>query len=714
MYFKKNFFFFVLLFSISVFAQKDFTLKQVILEASSLTPLQLNQLQWIPDSEEFSYVEESKNGIELVAETIESGSKIILTSLDDLNGSLGNALLDAVERFPSFKWYSSNEIWFWQKNKLVLFNIINNTATVLNEITEGGSNSEFIVSGKIAYTIDNNLFIANNSNQIQVTNDDNPAIVNGKAVHRVEFGITKGIFWSPNSNYLAFYSKDETMVTEYPLVDVTQKPAALVNNKYPMAGMPSHHVKIGVYNLSTGETTWLNTGEPEDQYLPGVTWSPNEGYIFINVLNRDQNHLKVSTFDAKTGELIKVMFEETNKKYVEPDHGPIFFEDEPDMFLWQSRNEGWKQLSLYDASGTRILKLTKGEWEVTDFDGFDNSGTNIYFTSTQESPLERHYYKLSLDSYGITKITSEPGTHRVLKNPNGKYFLDTYSSTSIPYQVDLIDKSGELIRTVYEAPNPLDGYNVGSTEIIMLKSNDGYDLYGRIIRPPAFDESKKYPVLVYVYGGPHVQKVTDRWLAGANLWLNYMAQQGFVVFTVDNRGSGNRGLEFEQTIFRQLGTVEVEDQLTGVEYLKSLPFIDADRIGVYGWSYGGFMATSLMTRTPGVYKVGVGGGAVIDWQYYEVMYTERYMDTPQDNPEGYEESSLLNYAENLKGKLLLVHGTSDPTVVWQQTLLFAQKVANLGIDMDYYPYIGHGHGVRGKDKFHLYQKITNYFIDNLY
>jgi dipeptidyl-peptidase-4 len=383
------------------------------------------------------------------------------------------------------------------------------------------------------------------------------------------------------------------------------------------------------------------------------------------------------------------------------------------MFIWKSRNEGWKQLSLYDASGTRILKLTKGEWEVTDFDDFDNSGTNIYFTSTQESPLERHYYKLSLDSYEITKITSESGTHLVLKNPNGKYFLDAYSSTSIPNRVDLLNKDGELIRTVYEAPNPLEGYNVGSTEIVKLKSNVGYELYGRLIRPPGFDETKKYPVLVYVYGGPHVQLVTNRWLAGANLWLNYMAQQGFVVFTIDNRGSGNRGLEFEQTTFRRLGTIEVEDQLTGVEYLKSLPFVDADRIGVYGWSYGGFMATSLMTRAPGVYKVGVGGGAVIDWQYYEVMYTERYMDTPQDNPEGYEESSLLNYAENLTGKLLLVHGTSDPTVVWQHTLLFAQKVTSLGIDMDYYPYIGHKHGVRGKDKFHLYQKITNYFLDNL-
>ncbi|NNG26725.1 MAG: S9 family peptidase, partial [Ignavibacteriaceae bacterium] len=466
MHFKKNFFFFVLFFSISIFAQKDFTLKQVILEAPSLSPTKLNQLQWIPDTQEFSYVEESENGIELVAEQIETGNKKILTTLDELNSSLSFALLDSVINYPRFTWYSSTEIWFWQQNKLILFNIYNNKLIVLNEVDQDGTNYDFIIPDKIAYTIDNNLFIADNSNQIKVTNDDNPAIVNGKSVHRVEFGITKGTFWSPNSNYLAFYSKDETMVTDYPIVDVTQKPAALVNNKYPMAGMKSHHVNVGVYNLTTGATTWLNTGEPKDQYLPGVTWSPNERFIFINVLNRDQNHLKVSKYDVKTGELVKVMFEETNEKYVEPDHGPIFFEDEPDMFLWQSRNEGWKQLYLYDASGTRILKLTKGEWEITDFDGFDNSGTNVYFTSTQESPLERHYYRLSLDSYKTTKITNEPGTHKVLKNPNGKYFLDTYSSTSVPNRVDLLNKDGELIRTVYEASNPLEGYNIGTTEIV--------------------------------------------------------------------------------------------------------------------------------------------------------------------------------------------------------------------------------------------------------
>ncbi len=566
---------------------------------------------------------------------------------------------------------------------------------------------------KIAYTIDNNLFISSNSKQIQVTNDKDPAIINGRAVHRVEFGITKGTFWSPNSNYLAFYSKDETMVTDYPIVDITKKPAELINIKYPMAGMKSHNVKVGVYDLNTGKTVWLKTGEPKDQYLPNVTWSPDERFIFINILNREQNHLKLTKFDSRTGELVNTLIEEMNDKYVEPDQGPIFFKNDPSMFIWKSRNEGWNQLYLYDASGTRILKLTKGEWELTDFDGFDNSGTNIYFTSTQESPLERHYYKLSLDSYSISKLSSGQGTHVVIKNPNGKYFLDTYSSITVPYKVNLINKDGEILRTVYEAQNPLDGYNTGKTEFVTLKSSDGYDLYARLILPPVMDENTGLPVLVYVYGGPHVQKVTNSWLGGANLWLNYMAQQGFVVFTIDNRGSSNRGLDFEQKTFRKLGTIEIEDQLVGVNYLKSLPFVNESKIGVYGWSYGGFMAASLMTRVPGVFKVGVSGGSVIDWQYYEVMYTERYMDTPQENPEGYKESSVLNYAENLKGKLLMVHGTSDPTVVWQQTLLFAQKVANLGIDMDYYPYLGHEHGVRGKDKYHLYQKITNYFIENI-
>lgn len=713
MHYLKKLLILVFLFSITANSQKNFTLEQVINDPSSLSPKKLLQLQWITKSESFSYIEELGDNRLLVTEPIEEGNKNTLTTLSELNRILKENGLEGQNDFPLHSWYSEKEIWFWVKNKLVLLDIDSKSVKVLNEISERGENQEFIVPEKIAYTFRNNLYISINKKQIQITKDEDEAIVNGQSVHRVEFGIKKGIFWSPDANYLAFYRKDETMVTDYPILDISKRPAKVYYTKYPMAGMSSHQVKVGIYNVNTGETIWLETGEPKDKYLPGVTWSPDEKYVFINELNRDQNHLKFSKYDVRTGKLVKVLFEEVSEKYVEPMQGPIFFKDEPAMFLWLSRNEGWNHLSLYDAAGIRIVKMTKGEWEITDFDGFDNSGTNVYFTSTEISPLDRHYYKLSLDNYETKKLTYETGVHNVTKHPSGRYFLDEFSNASVPYQVDLVDKDGEKIRTVYQADNPFADYNIGETRLFSIKNKYDDELFCRMILPPAFKETDKYPLLLYVYGGPHCQRVTNSWLGKAKLWLNYMAQNGFIVFTLDNRGSANRGLEFEQEIFRRLGTVEIEDQLSGVEYLKSLPYVDPDRMGVYGWSYGGFMTASLMTKAPDIFKVGVAGAPVIDWGYYEVMYTERYMDMPQTNPEGYKNSNLLNFVENLKGKLLLVHGTSDPTVVWQHTLLFAEKAANLGIDVDYYPYIGHQHSVKGKDMFHLFQKITNYFIEHL-
>jgi len=701
-----------LVFVSIAFAQKELTLEQVILNAETLTPKKLEQFHLIPDTDNFSYVESFGDNERLISESINGDSKNALFLLSELNSILREAQLQTAKKFPLFSWYSNSEIWFWNRNKLILLNIITKELKVLNKIDERGENPEFIDPKRIAYTIDNNLFLANDFEQIQIT-DDAGGIVNGQSVHRNEFGINKGIFWSSNDNYFAFYRKDETIVTDYPILDISTKPATVKYIKYPMSGKTSEEVTVGIYDIQNNKITWIETGEPKDQYLPGITWNPDSKYIFINQLNRDQNHLKFSKYDAVTGKLVKVLFEEFNEKYVEPEYGPVFFENETEIFIWQSRNEGWNHLSLYDAAGNRIKKLTNGVWEVTQFNGFDKLGINIFYTSTQESPLQRHFYKLSMDSYESKRITTERGFHNVTVLNKGKYFLDEFSSLTVPYRVELLNSEGELIRTIYEANNPLDEYNIGKIEIFPLKSNDGFDLYSRIIYPPDFDETKKYPVLIFVYGGPHRQKIENSWLGNTNLWLNFMAQKGFIIFTLDNRGSAFRGLEFEQTTFRQLGTVEIEDQITGVEYLKTLSFVDENKIGVFGWSYGGFMTASLLTRAPEIFKVGVAGGAVIDWQYYEVMYTERYMDTPETNPDGYGESSILNHLQNLKGKLLLLHGTSDSVVVWQHTLLLAEKAANLGIDVDYYPYIGHEHGVKGKDKLHLYQKITNYFMEYL-
>ncbi len=703
--------FFIYFIPIS-FAQNDFDLKQLILNPQRYSPVKLEQLKWIRGTEKFSYIETFGDNSRLVSESTEADSKSSIMLLSELNKILIDSGLKAFAAFPAFSWYSSNEIWFWSRNKLVLLNLEEKNLSILNEIDEKGENPEFVDPNLIAYTIDNNLYLSDKFEQIQITNDPE-GIVNGQTVHRIEFGIKKGIFWSPKEDKIAFYKRNETMVTDYPILNISTKPATIEKIKYPMAGMTSEEVTVGVYDIKTGITTWLDTGKPADKYLPNVTWNPDSKYIFINHLNREQNHLQLAKYDAATGKVIKILFEEFNDKYVEPQQGPIFFENEPAIFIWQSRNEGWNHLSLYDAAGNRIKKLTSGEWEVTEFNGFNKLGTNIYYTSTKESPTERHFYKLSMDSYESEKITNKAGFHSVTAINGGKYFLDEYSNINTPYNVDLLNSDGEFIRTIYSADNPLNNFNVGKTEIINLTSKDKFDLYSRIIYPPDFDETKKYPALVFVYGGPHIQKVQNNWLGNATLWLNYMAQKGFIIFTIDNRGSAFRGLEFEQKTFRKLGTIEIEDQLTGINYLFTLPFVDKNRIGVYGWSYGGFMAASLMTRAPEIFKVGVAGGAVIDWQYYEVMYTERYMDTPETNADGYQESNVLNYLQDLKGKLLLVHGTSDSVVVWQHTLLFIEKAAHLGIDVDYYPYIGHAHGVKGIDKFHLYQKITNYFLNYL-
>ena len=690
--------------------QKELTIRDVTLNARSVIPQRLHQLQWRPATGNYTYL---KNDSSLVEEGINSSEAKTLVTLSALNKKYSVLTGKQLTSFPEIEWTDNNNFRFWQGNILLGFNAGNNELTELNTVKDDAANMDVTKNNYVAYTIKNNLYVSFSGNQIAVTNDDNENIVNGQYVHRNEFGIEKGTFWSPNANYLAFYRKDQTMVTDYPLVDINYRPAKVENIKYPMAGMTSEQVTLGVYNLKTNETVFLKTGEPKDHYLTGVSWDPNEKYIYIGILNRDQNHLAEIKYDAASGNPVDTLFEENSDKYVHPMNGPFFVTNHPGEFVWISERDGWNHLYLYNTNGKLLKKLTEGDWAVIDFEGFDKEGNNVFFTSTKDSPLEAQYYKINLASGKMTKLTSGPGEHSVTKDEQGKYFLDAFNSLTVPYKAELINGEGKIVKNIFTAPDPLKDYAIGKTKIFKLKSSDGYDLYCRMILPANFDSTKKYPVLVYVYGGPGVQLITNSWLAGAGLWLNYMAEHGYVVFTLDNRGSANRGLAFEQETFRQLGTKEIEDQTIGADYLKSLSFVDSTRMGVFGWSFGGFMTTSLMTRRPGLFQVAVAGGSVIDWSYYEVMYTERYMDTPQANPEGYKESSLLNYVQNLKGKLLMIHGTFDPVVVWQNDLMFIKKAADLGIPVDYFVYPGQEHGVRGIDTFHLYDKITNYFKQNL-
>ncbi len=692
--------------------KKNFTIEDVITNAyTKLMPENLSQLKWIPGSHEFSFVKDNF----IIKGSAESEKYDTVISLEKINALLSQNGEMKINYLTSISWINTNEFNFIYKNKLIRVDVAAKRADIINCAPDEAENLTVAPNNRyLAFTIKNNLYVSLDGKEYRtITNETDSNIISGQAVHRNEFGINGGIFWSPNSNFIAFYRMDQRMVTDYPLLDISFNPARIKNIKYPMAGQTSHQVTVGIYNLKDGTTTWLKTGEPKDQYLTSLTWSPDENKFYIAHLNRDQNHLKSIKYDVGTGEPIKILFEEKDNEYVEPETPIYFLPGSSNKFVWLSERDGYKHAYLYDTEGNLIKQLTKGNWVITELNGFDMNGEYLFFTATKESPLEQHFYRLDLRNNQLEKITKEEGTHFVQKSDDGAYFIDNFSNYDTPRKITLLN-SNEQLRNFLTAANPFEEYNLGKTEVFSIKNKEGIDLYCRMILPPDFDPTKKYPVIFYVYGGPHAQLVTNSFGYGRYfLWFYIMAQKGYIIFTLDNRGSDNRGLEFEQATFRKLGTVEIEDQLCGVDYLKKLSYVDASRFGVFGWSYGGFMTTSLMLRTGNQFKVGVGGGAVIDWSLYEVMYTERYMDTPESNPDGYKESSLLNYVENLKGKLLLVHGTFDPVVVWQHTLLFAEKAMHMNKPLDYFPYIKHEHGISGGDALHLYTKITNYFIDNL-
>jgi len=503
------------------------------------------------------------------------------------------------------------------------------------------------------------------------------------------------------------------MVKDYPLVDIDSRVAEVENTKYPMAGMKSEEVNLGIYDVNSNKTIFINTGEPKEQYLTNVSWDPNEKYIYIAVLNREQNFMKLNQYDISSGEYVKTLFEEKSDKYVEPEHPMYFLDINTNQFIWFSERDGFQHLYLYNTKGTLIKQITKGNWVVTEYLGTDEKGKSIFFKSTKDSPVEQNIYSVEISSGKTMRLSPDHGTHRAKVSNSGEFIIDSYSSTDVASEYKILDRKGKTVQMLLENNDPLKDYNLGITSIFTLKADDGIDLYCRLIKLSNFEEGKKYPVFFYVYGGPHSQLVNDSWLGAAGIFQNYMAQQGYVVFTMDNHGTKNRGLQFEQSIFRNLGTIEVDDQMKGVEYLKGLDFVDPERIGVDGWSYGGFLTISLMLQNPGVFKVGCAGGPVIDWKYYEVMYGERYMDTPKTNPEGYENARLLNYVDQLDGKLLIIHGTKDPTVVWQNSLQFVKRCVDEGKQLDYFVYPGHGHNVRGKDRIHLYEKIQLYFDENL-
>ena len=822
--------------------------------------------------------------VELDVDTLtvlKPGSKkpgTVLMELDQVNRWLEAAGKQPVHSLQSvsFPYADKPQVLFHISREYLLLDWQTGSVVWSLPIAEKAANMDWHKSSRnLAYTVDNNLWVmVADGKAVQVTNE--PAGIKcGQVVHRNEFGIEKGTFWSPDGQLLAFYRMDETMVSDYPQVDTETRTAEYVPDKYPMAGTASHKVTVGVYDIATGKTIYLQAGDPTDRYFSNIAWSPCGKYVYmmehpreqnraelvryhaltgekdavlitethdkyvepqhpitflpwddtkfiyhsqkdgfnhlylydvegkelaqltkgewlvqevvgfhekrkeviivstevsplqsnlyaVNVKNgkrrsignsegvhtvqlsasadwmidryfsniawspcgkyvymmehpREQNRAELVRYHALTGEKDAVLITETHEKYVEPQHPITFLPWDDTKFIYHSQKDGFNHLYLYDVEGKELAQLTKGEWLVQEVVGFHEKRKEVIIVSTEVSPLQSNLYAVSVKSGKRRPIGNSEGVHTVQLSASADWMIDRYSAPTTPRRIELVSvKDGKSRNVLLDAPNPWAGFNVPEMTVGTLKAADGMtDLYYRLVKPVNFDPEKKYPAVIYVYGGPHAQMIQNSWNCSVRGWDIYMAQQGYVVFTVDNRGSSNRGLAFENCTFRQLGVEEMKDQLRGVEFLKSLPYVDADRLGVHGWSYGGFMTTNLMLTYPDVFKVGVAGGPVTDWKYYEVMYGERYMDTPQTNPEGYKNSSLLEKAGNLKGRLLVIHGGNDPVCVPQMTYSFMKACIDKGTHPDLFIYPGHEHNMVGRDRVHLHEHITRYFEDFL-
>ena len=643
-----------------------------------------------------------------------TGIESTLFTLEALNQALEDAGINKVHALYnlSYPWADRTEVQLPKSQQFAVYNWETGVVITREDLPKEPYEHADLnyISGNIAYTIGNNLYV----NGIRIT-DEPDGVLCGQSVHRNEFGIEGGIFWSPKGNLLAFYRMDQSMVTDYPQVNTSTRIATLEPDKYPMAGMTSHKVTIGVYNPETQKTTYLQAGDPTDRYFTNISWSPDEKKIYVIELNREQNHSQLVCYDAITGNKEKILYEEKHEKYVEPQHPLTFLPWEPNQFIYQSQRDGYNHLYLFDTLGKEIKQLTQGEWLVKDILGFNQRTKEIIIMSTELSPLQNNTFAVNTKTGKRRLIGASEGVHHVQLSVSGKYIIDNYTSHNIARNIDILPVSGKgKSHNLLTAENPMNAYNMPEITLGTIKAGDGKtDLYYRLVKPVNFDANKKYPAVIYVYGGPHAQMITDVRNYGAGGWDIYMAQLGYVMLTVDNRGSANRGLEFENCIHRKLGVEEMKDQMKGIELLKSLGYIDENRIGVHGWSFGGFMTTNLMLTYNDTFKVGVAGGPVIDWKLYEVMYGERYMDTPQTNPEGYKNSDLTQRAKDLKGRLQVIIGANDPVCVPQHSIAFLRACIDAGTQPDYFIYPGDGHNMFGRDRVHLYTRITRYFEDHL-
>jgi dipeptidyl-peptidase 4 len=601
--------------------------------------------------------------------------------------------------------------------------IYNRATHSLSPLSGNGKqqNATFSPDGsRVAFFRDNNLFIKDLASgaETQITRDGKlNAIINGHAdwVYEEEFEIEQAFYWSPDSKKIAFYRFDESRVKEFSMAMYSGGlyPAEY-RYKYPKAGEENSSVDILVYDLNKGSAVKVDVGAERDQYIPRVQWTEKPGILAIQRMNRLQNRLELLFADESGA--TKVIYKEESPSYIDISNDLTFLKNQ-ERFVFSSSKSGFNHLYLFDMSGKELKQLTSGPWEVTKLYGVDEKSGKIFFQSAEESPLERYVYSIGLDGKGKKKLTSLKGTNDVVFSADYSSFINTWSDANTPYAFTLHASDGRLIKVLEENKElvrKLQGYTYSPKQFFTFRTSEGVSLNGWMIKPADFDSSKKYPVFMFVYGGPGSQTVNNSWDSRNGLWYQLLAQKGYIVVSVDNRGTGARGDEFKKCTYRNLGGLETTDQIEAARYLGSLKYVDPARIGIQGWSYGGYMTSLCMTKGADVFRAGIAVAPVTNWKFYDSIYTERYMQTPKDNDRGYEDNSPVNFADRLKGKFLLVHGTADDNVHMQNSMEFVTRLVKAGKQFDLFYYPNKNHGISGGNaRLHLYTRMTDFILSNL-
>jgi dipeptidyl-peptidase-4 len=687
-------------------------------------------LAWTPDGKQLSYFETKGSGkdakTELWVMDAASGERRLLVAADKLESILPADTSKPTQatglgrRAPSqYQWAPDGAgILFQGPTALAWLDLKSQTGRTLASGKAAIADPKISPDGRtVSFVRNHNLWLVNlvSGEERAITQGGTEEIRKGELdwVYPEELEIKTAYWWAPDSSAIAYLEMDERKVSQYPMVDFSSPSGEAVMERYPTAGGANPIVRVFVVSVNGGEPRAMDTGVETDIYIPRVNWLTDSKHVAIQRLNRTQTTLDLLIANTSTGKN-RTALSENDSNWINVSDDLYFFKDGK-RFLWSSERSGYRYIYLYDLDGKQLAQLTKGDWEVAAVDAVDEAKGLVYFTATEKSPLERHLYRVALDGTGFARLTKDEGTHAAVFAPNAAAFYDTYSNAATPPRQDLCRADGSRVATIDENKiAELADYRLSPMEFFTVKSRDGVMLNASIIKPQDFNPQKKYPVLVYTYGGPHAQVVRNAW-GGANfLWHELMAQRGYIIFSVDNRGSTGRGHAFETPLHFRLGAQELSDQRDGVQYLKSLPYVDSNRIGIWGWSYGGHMTLHAMFEASDDFKVGFAGGPVTDWRYYDSIYTERYLGLPQKNEKGYQDSSPVKYAAQLKGKLMIAHGTGDDNVHFANTLSVINDLIEAGKYVEVLAFPGRGHGVSDPPARRvLMQRVTQFFLDNL-